>query len=1038
MELVANFELSEGQEFDALFEINANGAVWGTIDGDIENQTDLYNILLSKADFTTVEADLEVINNTITENYETLDEKIDTVQSDLSGDIESINTAIQNETAARAQNDSLLQSNIDTLSNNLTAEISNRENADSGLQTQITNLSGTISSNYTILDTKIDTTETTLQGNIDTLSNTVSSNYTDLSNSINSNVVALNNRISGEVSILFDSISTEETARQNADNNLQSQIDAITAASDVTDIVGTYAQLQAYDTSALPPNSIIKVLQDENQNNETTYYRWVITNGVGAWVLIGEEGPYYTKSESDSRFVPLTRTINNKSLSNNITLTASDVGALPSDTQIGNATITLTQGGIQKGTFTTNQTGNATIDFDAVSEDITVDSELSTTSENPVQNKVITNALNSKVSKSGDTISGNLEIASGLFCLEGIGSSVAASTSRLVIGSPSNQYAYLTGNTNGAFGIYSEVSGSRNGIACYPGQNFFADAPTRSMDLGRSNNVWKMGYINTLSDGANSMTTANIVSGASAGATALQSGDDISKLNNDSGYITSSSLSIYGVSDSAATDIEKTVSIPSITTLKVGTLIIVQPTITSTVANSELKLNNFPSYPMRYNNAAITTSTDNVVWSSAFPSFWLFDGEYWVFAGHGVDTNTTYTLNYSVDSGQYTAGEGAYAINRYALIAQKANGTWERLTRTSLNYNTATTKVVNTNGFILNQIRYYYATANYGDGALIPTNYAFQKASSVDLRYSTNCGNATTWSAGDYIYLVGTMGVDGLFYLDTTQWWTNELPITNDGKLYIRLGLVLADNGYTMSFFSDRPIFYHNGTKICEYKVADNKQDTLVSGTNIKTVNSTSLLGSGNVAVQPTLVSGTNIKTVNNTSLLGSGNIDTSEVFIAEYNITSYADVLAAYNAGKAVYVHYTYNQSSNFTYEMLIPLVAQNPISGSTTNVNLIFQIIMQERSFRIVLNSSTWNVYTYDLEKTSNKVTSLSSSSTNTQYPSAKCVYDNLATKQNSLTFDSAPTSGSTNPVTSGGIYTALSSKASVSVSGTTLVFS
>lgn len=51
------------------------------------------------------------------------------------------------------------------------------------------------------------------------------------------------------------------------------------------------------------------------------------------------------------------------------------------------------------------------------------------------------------------------------------------------------------------------------------------------------------------------------------------------------------------------------------------------------------------------------------------------------------------------------------------------------------------------------------------------------------------------------------------------------------------------------------------------------KQATLVSGTNIKTVNSESLLGSGNIAVQPTLVSGTNIKTVNNESLLGSGNI---------------------------------------------------------------------------------------------------------------------------------------------------------------------
>lgn len=45
---------------------------------------------------------------------------------------------------------------------------------------------------------------------------------------------------------------------------------------------------------------------------------------------------------------------------------------------------------------------------------------------------------------------------------------------------------------------------------------------------------------------------------------------------------------------------------------------------------------------------------------------------------------------------------------------------------------------------------------------------------------------------------------------------------------------------------------------------------------------------------------------------------------------------------------------------------------------------------------------------EETANKVTSLSSSSTNTQYPSAKCVYDGLATKQKSITVSSSePTS-------------------------------
>ena len=107
-------------------------------------------------------------------------------------------------------------------------------------------------------------------------------------------------------SYVTTAIGTETTARQNADNNLQSQIDAITASSDVTDIVGTYAELQNYDTSTLPPNSIIKVLQDESRNNETTYYRWVIIGGVGAWSLIGEEGPYYTMSAADAKFATQT------------------------------------------------------------------------------------------------------------------------------------------------------------------------------------------------------------------------------------------------------------------------------------------------------------------------------------------------------------------------------------------------------------------------------------------------------------------------------------------------------------------------------------------------------------------------------------------------------------------------------------------------------------------------------------------------------------------------------------------------------------
>ena len=71
------------------------------------------------------------------------------------------------------------------------------------------------------------------------------------------------------------------------------------------------------------------------------------------------------------------------------------------------------------------------------------------------------------------------------------------------------------------------------------------------------------------------------------------------------------------------------------------------------------------------------------------------------------------------------------------------------------------------------------------------------------------------------------------------------------------------------------------------------------------------------------------------------------------------------------------------------------------------------------ISINSVSYKVPNED---TSNKVNSISNSSTDTQYPSAKCVYDALALKQNTLTFDDEPTDGSNNPVKSNGIYDAL----------------
>ena len=157
-----------------------------------------------------------------------------------------------------------------------------------------------------------------------------------------SSLSGLTSRVSAiEGKIPADASSSNQLADKSyvntADNSLQSQIDALVVASDVFDIVGTYAELQAYDISTVPVNDIIKVLVDSTHSNAATYYRCVETGGVKSWSYIGSEGAYYTKAESDNLFP--TKTITGASLD----YTGTTLSLLnPSGTSLSSVTIKST------------------------------------------------------------------------------------------------------------------------------------------------------------------------------------------------------------------------------------------------------------------------------------------------------------------------------------------------------------------------------------------------------------------------------------------------------------------------------------------------------------------------------------------------------------------------------------------------------------------------------------------------------------------------------------------------------------------------
>lgn len=133
-------------------------------------------------------------------------------------------------------------------------------------------------------------------------------------------------------------------------------------------------------------------------------------------------------------------------------------------------------------------------------------------------------------------------------------------------------------------------------------------------------------------------------------------------------------------------------------------------------------------------------------------------------------------------------------------------------------------------------------------------------------------GSSVKYAREDHVHPHDTSRLSGVILNTSSEPY--DVPVANSSAtIYIGDGLSVSDS-------NDRITLKARTGTTSDTVAAGNHthsgyQATLVSGTNIKTVNSESLLGSGNIAVQSTLVSGTNIKTVNNESLLGSGNIST-------------------------------------------------------------------------------------------------------------------------------------------------------------------
>ena len=143
-------------------------------------------------------------------------------------------------------------------------------------------------------------------------------------------------------------------------------------------------------------------------------------------------------------------------------------------------------------------------------------------------NTIVNGALrvNGKINSS-DVISapsfvGAGETLTGHLYLNGITSNTTASTTKIIFGNPTTQYAVIRANDSKTLVFANSLTDNSLAIEYIPSQTAFRPVTSASLDLGSNNNKWKNVYANTfvgaLSGNASSATklaTARTINGVS-------------------------------------------------------------------------------------------------------------------------------------------------------------------------------------------------------------------------------------------------------------------------------------------------------------------------------------------------------------------------------------------------------------------------------------------------------------------------------------------------------------------------------------------
>lgn len=269
----------------------------------------------------------------------------------------------------------------------------------------------------------------------------------------------------------------------------------------------------------------------------------------------------------------------------------------------------------------------------------------------------------------------------------------------------------------------------------------------------------------------------------------------------------------FGICDSTSTSTKFTVTVPGIYKLEDGVTCMVKNGVVTSASGFTLNVNGLGAKPCYTNLAAATR--DTTIFSAAYTMLFVYDstrvsGGCWI-CYRGYDSNTN-SVGYQLRTNS-TVMNVSDTARYYKLYFTSADGNlWVPASVNSTN-DTTTARAVNQrqiNPF--GRIVYTSASTNYATGANLAATTIWDQYN-LALGYSFNVNGGTlALTAEKPVYVKCAPQTDGSAIIDATNPVVQDLPTSNDGKIYIFLGT--ATSATAVELFQNHPVYYHDGNGI--------------------------------------------------------------------------------------------------------------------------------------------------------------------------------------------------------------------------------